>query len=106
MQFLQAQGLKLLAQNWRCRRGELDLVMSDNNVIVFVEVRARRDERWGGALASIDERKRGKLILAAETFLQQNLRWSNSPCRFDAIAITLKTLEEPALEWIRNAFEA
>lgn len=76
---LERHGLRLLAQNWTCRRGELDLVMLDGDTVVFVEVRSRRHTAWGGALESVDSRKRQRLVAAAEHFLQQNARWNRSP---------------------------
>jgi len=56
LRHLEQQGLRLLAQNWSCKRGELDLVMLDGDTVVFVEVRYRQHAQWGGALASIDAR--------------------------------------------------
>ena len=79
LEHLQNQGLRLLAQNWLCKRGELDLVMLDGDTVVFVEVRYRKNTQWGGALASIDGRKQQKLIFAAQYFLQRESRWANSP---------------------------
>lgn len=103
LQHLQRQGLRLLAQNWRCKRGELDLVMLDGATVVFVEVRYRRHSAWGGAIESVDARKREKLINAASYFLQQQARWANAPCRFDVIAID--AVEPLRLNWIPNAFD-
>ncbi|MBZ9663335.1 YraN family protein [Pseudomonas sp. LMG 31766] len=103
-QHLERSGLKLIEQNWSCRRGELDLVMLDGDTVVFVEVRARRHSAWGGALESIDARKRGKLVIAAELFLQQHSRWARYPCRFDVVAIS--TDGATRLDWIKNAFDA
>jgi len=103
---LEDSGLILLTNNWHCRRGELDLIMLDGKTVVFVEVRFRKHLGWGGALESIDMRKRGKLILAAQQFLQSEPRWSKSPCRFDVVAIS--PAEQPdsvQLNWLRNAFE-
>jgi putative endonuclease len=101
---LERHGLRLLAQNWRCRLGELDLVMLDGDTVVFAEVRYRRHSTWGGALGSVDRRKRDKLIAAATQFLQQETGWSKHPCRFDVIAIDHGN---PApLNWIRNAFDS
>ncbi|WP_160083454.1 YraN family protein [Pseudomonas sp. 8AS] len=94
-------GLRLLAQNWRCRGGELDLVMLDGDTVVFVEVRYRRHAAWGGALESVDSRKQQRLIHAAQHFLQQESRWARQPCRFDVIA-----LAPTQLDWLKNAFEA
>ncbi len=100
---LERNGLRLLAQNWLCRRGELDLVMLDGDTVVFVEVRYRRHTGWGGALESVDARKRERLIQAAQHFLQQENRWSRSPCRFDVVAIGPGQATE--LNWLQNAFE-
>jgi hypothetical protein len=66
----------LLAQNWRCKGGELDLVMLDGDTVVFVEVRYRKHAQWGGALGSIDGRKQKRLALAASIFLQRESRWA------------------------------
>ena len=103
LRHLEQQGLRLLAQNWACRRGELDLVMLDGDTVVFVEVRYRQHAQWGGALASIDTRKRQKLILAAQYFLQREARWANHPCRFDVVTLDGAT---PHANWLRNAFDS
>ena len=103
LEHLQRQGLRLLAQNWLCKRGELDLVMLDGDTVVFVEVRYRQHAQWGGALASIDARKQQKLILAAQYFLQRESRWANHPCRFDVVTMDSTT---PHLNWLRNAFDS
>lgn len=104
-QHLERQGLRLLAQNWRCRLGELDLVMLDGDTVVFVEVRYRRHSAWGGAAESVDARKREKLTRAAQLFLQQESRWAEHPCRFDVIAITADSQSAAPLNWIQNAFD-
>ncbi|MDB6145089.1 MAG: hypothetical protein JWP80_4133 [Pseudomonas sp.] len=106
LQYLQHQGLRLITQNWLCKRGELDLVMLDGDTVVFVEVRYRRHAGWGGALESVDFRKREKLILAAQFFLQKQSRWANSPCRFDVIAINGDPGSAPVLNWLKNAFDS
>jgi putative endonuclease len=103
---LQRHGLSLIAQNWLCKRGELDLVMLDGDTVVFVEVRYRRHAGWGGALESVDFRKREKLVRAAQFFLQKTSRWADSPCRFDVVAINGDPGNAPALNWITNAFDS
>lgn len=102
---LEQQGLRLLAQNWLCRRGELDLIMLDGATVVFVEVRYRRSATWGGALESIDARKQAKLILAARYFLQKESRWAQHLCRFDVVAISPDKNSTLQLDWIQNAFD-
>ena len=104
---LEEHGLRLLARNWRCRLGELDLVMLDGDTVVFVEVRYRRHSAWGGAESSIDARKRQRVCAAAQLFLQQQSRWAHSPCRFDVVAIApAERSAPPRLNWIRGAFDA
>lgn len=106
LQYLQTKGMRLLAQNWQCRSGELDLVMLHGDTVVFVEVRYRRHIAWGGAVESIDARKRGKLILTAQYFLQKESRWANYPCRFDVITMSAGKLSPGELNWIQNAFDS
>ncbi len=98
-EYLQRQGLKLLGRNWRCRQGEIDLVMRDGGTLVFVEVRRRSNAAFGGAGASITQAKQGKLIRAAEHYLLQQPH--HGPCRFDAVLI-----DGDALQWLKHAFEA
>ena len=102
---LEQHGLRLLFQNWSCRCGELDLVMLDGDTVVFVEVRYRRHAAWGGAVESVDARKRARLAAAAQHFLLQESRWAKHPCRFDVVAISPDDHSHPRLDWIQNAFE-
>lgn len=106
LQHLQQQGLQLLARNWSCRRGELDLVMLDGSTVVFVEVRYRRQRGWGSALESVDARKQEKLIATAQLFLQQESRWADSPCRFDVVAVDGEPGNAAPLNWLRSAFDS
>jgi putative endonuclease len=101
VQHLQQQGLKLVAQNYRSRFGEIDIIMQDKDVLVFVEVRLRRNGDFGGAAASIDARKQQRIILTAQHYLG-SLK-STPPCRFDAVLIDK---EGAKFEWLKNAFEA
>lgn len=105
LQHLEQQGLTLVARNWRCPQGELDLVMYDGATLVFVEVRYRRHHAWGGALESIDARKQQRLVRAAQAFLVKETQWINYPCRFDVIAMTGAPTSYH-LEWIANAFDS
>ncbi|MFH1495491.1 MAG: YraN family protein [Pseudomonadota bacterium] len=97
--FLQSQGLRLVAKNYRCRMGEIDLIMEHGATLVFVEVRFRRNENFGGAAASITGHKQRKLIHAAQHYLQQQAK--QPPCRFDALL-----LDGHKIEWIKDAFSA
>jgi len=99
-QYLQKQGLILLQQNYRCRLGEIDLILQDGETLVFVEVRLRTNPRFGGAAASIDLRKQKKIQHTADHFLSTLTRVP--PCRFDAIL--MQSTEPGKIEWIKNAF--
>jgi putative endonuclease len=98
------RGLEVLARNWRCREGELDLVMLEGDTVVFVEVRYRLHSQWGGALGSIDERKQARIVRAAERYLLQTPAWGNYPCRFDIVAIEGHDPLSPGLTWLQDAF--
>lgn len=98
---LLAAGLADLASNAQYRGGELDLVMRDGDSVVFVEVRYRRTAAFGGGAASVDWRKRRKLVLAAQLFLAAHPSLAQRPCRFDVVEAEG---EPPRLHWIRDAF--
>ncbi len=100
--YLQHQGLRLLHSNYRCRFGEVDLVMEDRGSLVFVEVRLRTRTDFGGAAASIDARKQHKLILAAQHYLSSVS--PTPPCRFDAVLLGAAEGSE-GIEWLKNAFQ-
>ncbi len=99
--FLQQQKLTLLERNYRCRFGEIDLIMQEGDALVFVEVRMRSSDRFGGAAASITATKQAKLIRAARHYLAG--QDDDLPCRFDAILIS--GTQENDIEWIKNAFD-
>lgn len=104
LEFLQRQRLRLIARNVSCRGGEIDLVMHDRDgALVFVEVRARAQRRYGGAAASIGWQKRQRIVRAAQHYLAvRSRREADQPaCRFDVIAF-----EAGRLVWLRDAFRA
>ena len=104
-ELLQGAGLRILARNWRCRHGEIDLVAEEGGMLVFAEVRYRRDERFGGAGESITAAKRARLIAAARLYLMRRPDAGREPaCRFDVLL--LDSLEAGGIQWIRNAFTA
>jgi putative endonuclease len=101
--FLKQRGYKLLQQNFSCRYGEIDLIMlSPDEEIVFIEVRYRKSEDFGGAKASITESKQRKIQKTAEYYLQQHEQ-DNAICRCDTITITSRG-DAPHIEWLENAF--
>lgn len=97
--YLKTQGLKLLARNWRCRFGEIDLIMQDASTLVFIEVRLRTRSDFGGAAASVTPAKQKKLLAAARQYL--TTLDTLPPCRFDVVALA----GEAPPEWIKNAFD-
>lgn len=98
-------GLVPVAANANYRFGELDLVMRDGATLVFVEVRYRADDRFGGGAQSITHAKRRKLVQAASAFLMSHPRWADAACRFDVVDAS-GDVEHPRLTWIRDAFRA
>jgi len=97
--FLERHGLAIVARNYRTRFGEIDLVARDGATLVFVEVRLRSSERFGGGAESIGEHKRRRIVAAARQYLAR-VR-PEPPCRFDVV-----TLDRGAPEWLRAAFDA
>ena len=101
-EFLAGKGLREIEHNYVCRCGEIDIIARHREHLVFVEVRYRRSDKYGGGIASVDSKKQRKLRNTALYYLQQN-GLSNAPCRFDVISISGE-LDNPSLNWIRNAF--
>lgn len=97
--FLEARGLTIVERNWRCRFGEIDLVMQDGATLVFVEVRLRRNTDYGGAAASVTHAKQKKLLAAARLYLAGLANMP--PCRFDVVTLA----GDAVTDWIRNAFD-
>ncbi|NYT62658.1 YraN family protein [Alcaligenaceae bacterium] len=102
--YLQARGLTIVIQNLRSKTGEIDLIAIDQGVLVFVEVRQRHTRQYGGAAASVNRRKQGRLIRTAQYYLprlaRRYFRGVMPACRFDVVSMELDTVT-----WIRNAFE-
>jgi putative endonuclease len=97
--YLQRQGLKIIARNWACRHGEIDLIALDQQQLVFVEVRMRRSNQFGGAAASITAAKQAKLWASAQHYLQSIK--PTPACRFDALCI-----DGQAISWLKNCITA
>lgn len=105
-QFVQAQGWQVVAENFHCRLGEIDLIIRPNTaeqLVVFVEVRSRKRGAFGDAMASVTPAKQRKLYKAAAYFLQTHPEFGVFDCRFDVIAVQLDVLPVQ-FEWIAAAF--
>lgn len=104
--WLQARGIKLITKNFRCKAGEIDLIMRDNDELVFVEVRYRKQSGFGGGLESVDWRKQKKLVNAANHFLMREQRFRHCACRFDVMAGSQNRDMTVNWDWIKQAFDA
>ena len=102
-QYLEAHGFECLVRNYRFKNGEIDLILQQADLLIFVEVRYRSTVYFGSTAESIDRRKQQKIIQTAQHYLQQHPAMQNFVCRFDAIVITGKQIS-PQLEWIPDAF--
>jgi putative endonuclease len=101
LRLLLARGLVLMERNFRCRLGEIDLIMRDGQTLVFVEVRYRSDGHHGTAAETVSVPKRRRFAAAARRYLQQHPAAARAPCRFDVVAITGEQIR-----WLKAAFEA
>ncbi|MCM2310715.1 MAG: YraN family protein [Steroidobacteraceae bacterium] len=103
---LEAQGLQLLERNYRCRAGEIDLVMLDGSTLVLVEVRLRSTSEHGGAAATVGFRKQQRFMRAARHLLLTRPDYRRLQARFDVVAIDPGPVgaAEPVVTWIRDAF--
>jgi len=99
LQHLTDSGLTLVTRNYRCKLGEIDLIMQDENHLVFVEVRFRKNSAFGSALESVTVAKQHKVILATQHYLAQHNIGESKPSRFDVVGISPDNIE-----WIKNAF--
>ena len=104
--YLEAHGLIVLARNFRCRLGELDLICADRGVLVCVEVRQRSGSGFGGALASITAAKRRRIIRTAAVYVARSRRWRESALRFDVIGVQGRPEAAHEIIWVRDAFSA
>lgn len=102
--WLGQQGLTLVMSNYHCRQGEIDLVMEDQDTLVFVEVRYRASRAYGGALASVTKSKQQRISRAARHFLARKPAYSEYACRFDVLAMEPDASGAVDYEWVRNAF--
>ena len=99
LRYLESNQLKLIERNYTTRYGEIDLIMQEDNTIVFVEVRKRSNQLFGGATESIGHNKKKRLIKTAYDWMQKKSYDGN--CRFDVVALD----KESSPNWIRNAFD-
>jgi putative endonuclease len=102
-QYLQRHGLKLLGRNFRCRGGEIDLIMQHGDSLVFVEVRYRRRTGFGRAAETVSALKQDRVIRCAQVYINQHRCW-NKAARFDVLSVEGET-DQLRIDWITNAFQ-
>lgn len=98
--FLERQGYEILAYNFRCRMGEIDIVARDGNYLVFVEVKYRKSEKWGSPFEAVDRRKQRIISKVAAYYCYKNGCGETTPCRFDVAAVL-----GDEIQVIKNAFD-
>jgi putative endonuclease len=101
--WLESRGLTFVAANFRCRYGELDLIMLDCRCLAIIEVRFRSNPGYGGALTSVTPTKQQRLAKTTQHFMQQQRRFKSLPMRFDVLALS-GAATEPDIDWCQNAF--
>lgn len=102
--YLTDQGLTFIDKNVHCRQGEIDLVMKDGDTLVFVEVKYRKNNRFGGAVSAVSQAKQEKIKHCVAFFLHKaQLNEYNTPCRFDVVALE-GDINQPEVTWLKNAF--
>lgn len=104
--YLQALGLRLLQANFRCRFGEIDLIMEHSGCVCFVEVRYRESVEYGGASASITRAKQRKIVKTALFYLSRHPQLAQRALRFDALLLQRGAKGKLTFDWIQNAFYA
>jgi putative endonuclease len=102
--FLATQGLEVLMHNFRRRLGEIDLVARERNILAIIEVRTRSTQKYGGAAASVDWRKRTRIIRTAHLLLSKHAEYAGMHIRFDVIVVFNALAENPQVQWIKHAF--
>lgn len=102
--YLLRKGLTPVQRNFRCRLGELDLIMCDKQCLVVIEVRFRSNTSFVSAGLTIDSRKQGKILRTTALFLAWNERFANYPVRFDVVGVDADAQGETTINWIRDAF--
>jgi putative endonuclease len=103
--YLIERGLVPVERNFHSRRGEIDLIMTEGECLVFIEVRHRSQATYGSGAETVDARKQERISACARFYLQRHPNAAELPCRFDVIAIN-GNLEHPHIDWIADAFPA
>lgn len=104
--FLERRGVRILAENFACAAGEIDLVARERDTLVFIEVKTRTSDAFGPPHLAVHRRKQRQIVRAAQWFLAEH-RAADVACRFDVLAVIFPPdAGSPRIEWVRNAFPA
>ena len=103
LEYLEQQGLALVQRNYRCKLGEIDLIMRDKGTLIFVEVKLRKSDTFGSAAAMVTHAKQKKLLKAARHFMMCHPATAQYTIRFDVVGITQSKRTCP-IDWIQHAF--
>lgn len=103
LEYLNKAGLALVTQNFHSKFGEIDLIMTEGNELIFIEVRYRKSAVYGSALESVNFSKQQRIIKTAQVYLQQNKTHFQN-YRFDVVAISQNTTKNDLI-WLKNAFQ-
>ena len=101
--YLRASGLKLLQRNFSCRFGEIDLIMEDEQTIVFIEVKYRKNAQHGSGAEAVTFHKQNKISRTASWYLAKHPHRADQFCRFDVVSIEPETTDQN-IDWIKSAF--
>tara|TARA_B110000881_G_C18410354_1_gene430609 strand:- start:133 stop:513 length:381 start_codon:yes stop_codon:yes gene_type:complete len=104
--YLEKSGLLFITGNFHSRQGEIDLIMKEQQTLVFIEVKYRKNATFGGAISAVTYKKQQKIKQCAKFYLQQqNLNEYNTDCRFDVIALQgTQNEHDIEISWLKNAF--
>ena len=103
--YLLAQGCRILERNFRSRNGEIDIIAQQGAIILFIEVKTRRNRAFGTPGEAVTVKKQQKLIRTAQMYLNGKKK-ADSFCRFDVLEVYYQTEKQYQIEWLKNAFEA
>lgn len=103
LKFLRKKGLKKVSRNFDCKIGEIDLIMTEDDTLVFIEVKYRKNRDFVSPEESVTSGKQRKIIKTSQLFLLQNKTYKNRNCRFDVVSVTGEK-QNPEINWIKNAF--
>lgn len=104
--YLIQRGLRLVVENYHCRFGEIDLIMLEQDVLCFIEVKFRKSQGYGGAISAIPPQKQRKIIKTALFFIAEHKKLAQRAMRFDALIIQQDSVAASSVDWIQGAFYA